>query len=79
MWAANLICDRVRQYVIHSYRHAAGRLVVQSGPTMEGAFHDFVVEYSADERKKDYPYTGLKAFLTERQQRDRQFGKGTEA
>jgi HNH endonuclease len=77
--AANLIGDRIRQYVMHSYRHVAGRLVVQSGPTMEGAFHDFVVEYSADERKKDYPYPGLKAFLTERQKRDRHFGKGTAA
>jgi len=76
--AANLICDRVRQFVIHSYRLAAGRLVVQSGPTMDGAFHDFVVEYSAEERAHDYPYPGLLAFLTERQKRDRHFGNGTE-
>lgn len=77
--SANLICDCVRQYLVHSYRLTTGRLVVQSGPTMQFSFHEFVVQYSDAERKRDHSYPGLTAFLTEREQRDVGFGKGTEA
>lgn len=74
--AANLICDRVRESIKFSYRLDTGRLIVQSGPTEEFAFHDFVVQYSSEERSATYPYPGLEKFLIERSQRDRHFGKG---
>jgi hypothetical protein len=74
--AANLICDRVREFLMRSYRLHEGRLLVQSGPTMVLAFHDYVVQYSKEERTRDYPYPGLDVFLIERRERDVHFGWG---
>ena len=74
--AANLICDRVRQYFIRSFRLREGRLVAQTGPMIDMSFHDIVVQYSAEERARKFPYPGLPEFLAERQQRDMHFGKG---
>jgi HNH endonuclease len=75
--AANLIADRVRQHLIRSYRLAKGRLVVEYGPTGNLVFHQVVVQYGPGERDRNSPYPGLQAFLTERAQRDRHFGEGT--
>ena len=77
--AANLICDRVREDLIHHYRLSKGRLIIQTGPTMTMTFHDIVVQYSPEERVRELPYPGLKAFLIERANRDLHFGKGSEA
>ena len=74
--AANLVCDRVRRYVTPSYRLAEGRLMVESGPTMDLKVHYFVVQYSKDEAGAEYPYPGLPEFLDARTQRDRHFGEG---
>jgi len=76
--AANLVCDRVRCHLIRGYRCAEGRLLVQTGPTMDLAFHDAVVEYDQDERTRQSPYPGLQTFLIEREQRDMYFGNGAE-
>ena len=76
--AANLIADRVRQHLIRSYRLAKGRLVVEYGPTEDLVFRQVVVQYGTEERDRNSPYPGLEAFLTERAQRDRHFGEGTE-
>ncbi len=76
--AANLICDRVRQHLLHGYRLSDGRLVIQTGPTTGLKYRDVVVQYGQEERDREFPYPGLQAFLTERQQRDMHFGHGTE-
>jgi hypothetical protein len=76
--AANLIADHVRQHLMRNYRVAKGRLVVEYGPTEAAVFHQVVVQYSAEERNRNTPYPGLVAFLTEREQRDHHFGRGTE-
>jgi hypothetical protein len=76
--AANLICDRVRQYLVGSYRLHEGRLVAQYGPTGPLTFHDVVVQYSPDERVRDFPYLGLEKFFTDRAGRDLHFGEGVE-
>jgi HNH endonuclease len=76
--AGNLICDRVRQHLKRGYRLGEGRLMVQSGPHANLTFHDFVVQYCPEDRARDFPYPGLQAFLTAREQRDRHFGEGTE-
>lgn len=72
--AANLLCDRIREYVLPSYRLAEGRLLV----SIEGGLkiHQAVIQYGPDDRKKQAPYPGLAAFLQERAQRDRYFGTG---
>ncbi len=74
--AANLICDRVRQNLVRSYRLREGRLAVESGPYADLSFRKWVVQYSQEERRKDVPYPGLATFLTERATRDRNFGEG---
>ncbi|WP_422363781.1 HNH endonuclease [Pyruvatibacter mobilis] len=75
--AANLICDRVRDRLSHSYRMEKGHLVVRSGPAMDLAFHDFVVRYSPSEVADGMPYKGLEQFYQARTTRDFYFGSGT--
>lgn len=72
--AANLVCDKIREFISGSFRLKEGNLIVQSGPHMDFTFHEFVVQYSADERGKGQPYPGLQAFKAERTQRDHHFG-----
>lgn len=76
--AANLICDRVRQFLMRGYRLSEGHLVVQTGPMADFSFHEMVVQYSPQEREREIPYASLDAFLIERAERDRHFGDGTE-
>jgi hypothetical protein len=75
--AANLVCDRIRRDVMPSYRLAEGRLLVESGPTMDLKIHKYVVQYSAEERAEQYPYPGRTEFLNARIQRDLHFGEGS--
>jgi len=74
--AANLIADRVRQYLMRGYRLAKGHLVIEYGPTEDFRFHQAVVQYRSGERYLDFPYPGLESFLIERVNRDRHFGTG---
>jgi hypothetical protein len=74
--AANLVCDRVRQYVMPSFRLAQGRLAVESGPTYDLKVHRSVVQYSPEERTGPAPYPGLSKFVEVRTQRDLHFGEG---
>ena len=75
--AANLICDRVRQYLKRSYRLREGRLVIQTGPFLDFSFKNILVQYSEQERSPDIPYPGLQTFLDERRKRAMHFGEGT--
>lgn len=77
--AGNLICDRVRQYIMPNYRIATGRLVVRTGPDMSFQWHEFPTLYSPEEKTKVVPYSGLEAFKSERERRDRHFGSGNQA
>ena len=77
--AANLICDLVRSHLVRSYRLTEGRVMIQTGPTMDLMFHDIVVQYSPEERALEIPYPGLEKFLTERKDRGFHFGEGTES
>jgi hypothetical protein len=74
--AANLICDYVRQHLMHGYRLSEGRLVVQIGPTIELKVIEVVPQYSLEERAQEFPYGGLASFLVSRVARDRSFGEG---
>lgn len=74
--AANLVCDQVREFVIPSYRLSEGRLSVESGPNFDFKWQRSVVQYDAEERKKDQPYPGLASFYTERADRDLHYGEG---
>jgi hypothetical protein len=74
--AANLICDYVRQHLMHGYRFSEGRLVVQIGPTIELKVIEVVPKYSLEERAQEFPYGGLDSFLVSRVARDRSFGEG---
>lgn len=76
--AANLVCDRVRQYVLTSYRLSEGHLIVESGPTMDLTYKQYVVQFSPEECKEKYPYPGLEKFIDARTGRDVHFGEGTE-
>ena len=74
--AGNLICDRVRQYIMYHYRIESGRLIIQTGPNMDFAFQEIVVQYSELEINDSTLYPGLPKFLTVRQDRDMNFGRG---
>lgn len=73
--AANLVCDRVRKYIMPSYRLAEGRLMVESGSTFNLKTHIFVGQYSK-EADAHHPYPGLHEFLNTRAGRDQHFGEG---
>jgi hypothetical protein len=77
--AGNLICDRVREFLMPNYRIAQGRLVVQTGPDMSMQWHEFPSLYSLEEKAKAAPYPGLEAFRCEREYRDRHFGSSKQA
>lgn len=57
-----------------SYRLAEGHLLVESGPTMDLKVHQYVVQYSREERGEKCPYPGLAKFMAER---DVHFGHGS--
>lgn len=74
--AANLVCHRVRQFIMRSYRMDDGHLFVTSGPYMDLSWRKNVVLYSDEELKKEYSYTGLKGFMADRADRDFRYGEG---
>lgn len=74
--AANLICHRIRQFIMRSFRLNEGHLFVTSGPYEDLSWRSYVVLYSEKEREQEYPYRGLKKFMADRADRDRSFGEG---
>ncbi|MGO6812894.1 hypothetical protein ACCS61_36060 [Rhizobium ruizarguesonis] len=75
--AANHVCDKIRQNLLHSYGLEEGRLSVMSGPHSDMSWRETVLQYSDAEKAAHFPYPGLEAFLTERADRDMYFGRGT--
>lgn len=75
--AANYVCDRVRQFILPTYRLSEGVLLVESGPTMEMKWVRYRVEYQEDERSL-HPYPGLQQFLLDRANRDVHFDEGVD-
>ena len=74
--AANLICDRVREYLMPSYRVCEGPLlVIDRDPVVDLKIVEFLVQYSPRDLANQYPYPGLIKFLDARAERDRHFGK----
>jgi len=76
--AGNYVCDKVRKFVSPSFRLNEGVLLVTSGPHMDLKYHTSRVEYREEERT-EYPYPGLKEFMTLRASRDRHYGEGYSA
>ncbi len=71
--AANYLCDKVRTFILPTYRLNEGVLLVTSGPHMDLTFVTSRVEYQSEERT-ERPYPGLKEFMTLRTSRDRNYG-----
>ena len=75
--AANLVCDEVRKYLMPWYRRDEGRLMVQSGPSLDFKFSEWVPQYRPDETTESFPYPGLEAFQDVRSTREGvHFGSG---
>lgn len=73
--AANYICDRVREYILPSFRIKEGLLLVTYGPCSDFSFKTVRTEYRGDERTK-IPYPGLEEFKIIRETRDFHFNEG---
>lgn len=71
--AANYVCDRIRHYLMRSYRIKEGILLIQSGPHMDLTFKTYRVEYR-DQERVNIPYPGLEQFQSVRFNRDLYFG-----
>lgn len=75
--AANYVCDRVREFIMPSYRLQEGALVIEYGPMEDLGFYRIRPQYRGSERVAQ-PYPGLSEFLRIRETRDHHFGEGTE-
>lgn len=73
--AANYICDKIREFIFEGFRLEEGAILVTRGDFMKA--NTFRLEYREGQRT-DYPYTGLKEFMTIRNERDYQIGEGFE-
>ncbi len=76
--AANYVCDKVRTWLVRSYRVKEGVLLVGGGPYPDLSFRTDRVEYRGGERT-ERPYPGLESFKTIRFDRDLCFGTRGEA
>jgi hypothetical protein len=74
--AMNFVIEQVRKYMSPMFREKEGKLLLTSGPHGDGSWRTFKVEYGYEEKRMDYPYRGLKEFMTDREGRDRSFGAG---
>lgn len=72
--AANLVCDRVRQCLIPSFRISEGVLLLQMGPFSDFQWRTYRAEYAPGQRDGT-PYHGLRKFMTERTQYNPHWGK----
>lgn len=75
--AANYICDQVRRYIMSDFRLKEGLLVVTAGPFMDLSFRTYKIRYTGDQRN-GIPYENLNHFKKERQNRDYNFGAGSD-
>ena len=73
--AANYVCDHIRKSISPPFRLNEGVLLVTSGPYMDGTLETSRVEYRSKERI-EYPYPGLRKFMTVRASRDDHSGEG---
>ncbi|MGH9875490.1 MAG: hypothetical protein ACRD9S_23795 [Pyrinomonadaceae bacterium] len=71
--AANLVCDKVRQFIDPTFRLREGIIMVQSGLSGDFSYHFHRPEYRNSERGL-YPYEGLHDFKKTRFTRDEYFG-----
>lgn len=74
--AGNLICERIRQTMYPKFRELEGKLLIVSGPFMDMSWSTYKVEYKKEEKLNKFPYPGLKQFMTDRENRDLNLGKG---
>ena len=73
--AANYIFDKVREFIFHAFRMKEGVLMVQSGPHIDFTWKTHRPEYKLEERI-DFPYPGLREFMTIRADRLHHWGEG---
>ena len=74
--AGNLLIEKIRKYISPMYRDREGKLLITTGPTMDFSYQSYKVEYKTEEKIMQYQYPGLKLFMTDRESRDLNFGKG---
>jgi hypothetical protein len=74
--SANLICHRIRQFIMRSYRMNEGHLFVTTGPYLDMSWLRFVPLYTEEEQRQEYPYGDIKQFMADRSQRDWNLGEG---
>jgi hypothetical protein len=73
--ATNYFFDKVRQYIVPSFRISDGVLLVEKGPFMDLTWRTYRVEYKPEERV-ELPYPGLRVFMEIRNNRDISWGNG---
>lgn len=76
--AGNYICDKVKKYLLPSFRMNEGLLIVESGPCMDMSFRIYRTQYREDERTLE-PYPGIEEFKKVRINRDLSFGIGDDS
>jgi hypothetical protein len=74
--AGNLLIEKIRKYISPMYRDKEGKLLITTGPSMDFSYQSYKVEYKPEEKLLDYPYLGLEKFMTNRADRDLNFGVG---
>lgn len=74
--AGNYICDKVREFLMSSYRMDKGLLIIESGPYMDMKYRRYRTQYKNEERVNK-PYPGFDGFKKIRNTRDISFGVGT--
>ncbi len=72
--AANYIFEKVRKFILFTYRLDVGLLYITSGPHMDFSIHSYKAQY-LPEQKIDIPYVGIEDFASKvRFERDFCFG-----
>lgn len=71
----NYLFEKVREFILPSYRLDEGVLLIEIGPFIDFTWRTYRLEYK-EEEKADYPYPNLKDFMRIRESRDHSRGKG---
>ncbi len=74
--AANFVSEKIRRFIYPMFREKEGKLLITSGPDMDFSWKTYKVEYRPEEKAEAHPYHGLKAFMSERENRDFNVGEG---
>ena len=74
--AANYVCEKIREYILPSFRLKEGYLLVTSGPYIDLSFKTRSVSY--DKSSENFLYPGLEEFKKIRETRDLHMGEGTD-